>query len=74
MDWKKLQKLEVLLLKAIKTCLRRLLSSLNKSESVKESQKNFDGARIERLKEILLNWDIDFVSQKYKRLENIFIE
>ena len=74
MDSNKLQKLEVLLLKAIKTCLRRLLSSLNKSESVKESQNNFDGARIERLKEILINWDIDFVSQKYKRLENIFIE
>ena len=74
MDSNKLQKLEVLLLKAIKTCLRRLLSSLNKSKSVKESQKNFDGARIERLKEILINWDIDFVSQKYKRLENIFIE
>ena len=74
MDSNKLQKLEVLLLQAIKTCLRRLLSSLNKSESVKESQKNFDGARIERLKEILINWDIDFVSQKYKRLENIFIE
>ena len=55
MDSNKLQKLEVLLLKAIKTCLRRLLSSLNKSESVKESQKNFDGARIERLKEILIN-------------------
>ena len=28
----------------------RLLSSLNKSESVKESEKNFDGARIEKIK------------------------
>ena len=59
MNWNKLQKLEVLLLKAIKTCLRRLLSSLNKSESVKESQKNVDGARVQKIKR-------DFNKLKYR--------
>ena len=33
----------------------RLLSSLNESESVKESEKNFDDARIKRSKKILMN-------------------
>ena len=32
----------------------RLLSSLNKSELVKESKKNFDGARIEKIKKKFL--------------------
>ena len=33
----------------------RLLSSLNESEPVKESKKNFDDARIKRSKKILMN-------------------
>ena len=44
MNWNKLQKWEVL--RDIKACL----SSINESESVKESEKNFDDAIIEKIK------------------------
>ena len=33
----------------------RLLSSLDESESEKESEKNFDGVRIEKIKKKLMN-------------------
>ena len=42
----------------------RLLSVLNESESAKESEKNFDDARIEKIKNIFINWDIDFLSKQ----------
>ena len=48
MNWNRLQKWEVL--RAIKACLERLVSSINEPESVKESEKNLDSARTERIK------------------------
>ena len=60
MNWKQLQKLEVL--GAIKHA--GFLSSINESEPVKESEKNFDDPRIKKSKKILINWQIDFLSQK----------
>ena len=42
----------------------RLISSINASESVKESGKNFDDARIEKIKKISKNLVIHFLSQK----------
>ena len=42
----------------------RLISSINESESVKESGKNFDDARIEKIKKISVNLAIHFLSQK----------
>ena len=47
----------------------RLLSFLNESESVKGSEKNFDDARIEKIKN-----DFNELRQKYLRLEKIFIK
>ena len=48
MNWKQLQKLEVL--RAKKSMSKeRLLSVLNESESVIESESNFDNARIEKI-------------------------
>ena len=41
----------------------RLLSVLNELEPVKKSEKNFDDARIEKIKKNLINWVIDFLSQ-----------
>ena len=38
----------------------RLLSALNESKSVKDSRKNFDDARIRKMKKKLLNWEITF--------------
>ena len=49
----------------------RLISSVNESKRVKE--KNFNDARIEKIK-IDFNKLSDFLSQKRKRLEKIFIE
>ena len=46
MNWKQLQKLEVL--GAIKHA--GFLSSINESEPVKESEKNFDDPRIKKIK------------------------
>ena len=48
MNWNKWQKWE--LLRAIKACLERFVSSINEPESVKESEKNFNRARTERIK------------------------
>ena len=42
----------------------RLISSINESESVKESGMNFDDARIEKIKKISINLAIHFLSQK----------
>ena len=42
----------------------RLLSVLNELEPFKKSEKNFDDARIEKIKKNLINWEIDFLSQK----------
>ena len=42
----------------------RLISSINESESVKESGNNFDDARIEKIKMISINLAIHFLSQK----------
>ena len=36
-------------------CEERLLSVLNESKSVKESGKNFDDAKIEKIKKVLIN-------------------
>ena len=41
-----------------------LVIVLNESEPVKESEKSFDDARIEKIKNILINWEIDFLIQK----------
>ena len=49
----------------------RLINSINKSKPVKE--KNFDGARIENIRKDF-NELRQFLRQKYKRLEKIFIE
>ena len=38
----------------------RLLSALNESKSVKDSRKNFDDARIRKMKKKLINWEITF--------------
>ena len=42
----------------------RLLSVLNESVSVKESEKNFDDGIIEKIFKKLINWEIDFLNQK----------
>ena len=42
----------------------RLISSINELESVKESGKNFDDARIEKIKMISINLAIHFLNQK----------
>ena len=41
----------------------RLLKALNESQSV-EKEKNFDDARIKKIKKNLMNSEIDFLSQK----------
>ena len=42
----------------------RLISSIDESESVKESGKNFHDAKIEKIKMISINLAIHFLSQK----------
>ena len=51
----------------------RLLSSLNESESVQESEKRHD-ARIEKIKKNSIELRNRFLIQKWQRLEKIFIE
>ena len=46
----------------------RLLSSLNESESVKETEKNFDDARIEKIKK-----DFNELRDKAKEIEKKFL-
>ena len=46
----------------------RLLSSLNESESVKETEKNFDDARIEKIKK-----DFNELRDKTKEIEKKFL-
>ena len=46
----------------------RLLSSLNESESVKETEKNFDDARIEKIKK-----DFNELRGKTKEIEKKFL-
>ena len=46
----------------------RLLSSLNESESVKENEKNFDDARIEKIKK-----DFNELRDKTKEIEKKFL-
>ena len=41
----------------------RLLKALNESQSV-EKEKNFDDARIKKIKKNWMNSEIDFLSQK----------
>ena len=48
----------------------RLVSSLNESESVKKSEKSFDRARIEKIKKILIHWEI----KKLKEIEKAFLK
>ena len=60
-----MRKVEVF--KAIKACLKRLLSFLNESESVEKSEKNFDGARIEKINKDF-NELRDFLWQKIKAI------
>ena len=57
----------------------RLLSVLNNSESAKESEKNFDDARIEKIKKYFHKLRYRFSKQankqnKKKRLEKTFTE
>ena len=47
----------------------RLLSSLNESESVKETEKNFDDARIEKIKK-----DFNELRDKTKEIEKNFLD
>ena len=42
----------------------RLINSINELESVKEIGKNFDDARIEKIKMISINLAIHFLNQK----------
>ena len=48
----------------------RLVSSLNESKSVKKSEKSFDRARIEKIKKILIHWEI----KKLKEIEKAFLK
>ena len=51
-----------------------LLSVLNESEPVKKSEKNFDDARIQKIKKNNKLRDRLSKPKKKKKLENIFIE
>ena len=57
-----MQKVEVL--KAVKACSREIMSSHNESESVTECEKNFDYAKIEKIKKGFNEIGDIFLSQK----------
>ena len=46
----------------------RLWNVLDQSESAKESEKNFDGARTEKIKNILINWENRLFKPKIKEI------
>ena len=52
----------------------RLIYSINESESVKKSEKNFDDARIEKIKKDFNKLRDRLSKPKINRLEKIFIE
>ena len=52
----------------------RLICSINESESVKKSEKNFDDARIEKIKKDFNKLRDRLSKPKINRLEEIFIE
>ena len=53
---------------------KRLIYSINESESVKKSEKNFDDARIEKIKKDFNKLRDRLSKPKINRLEKIFIE